>query len=83
MTDEYYRPRDLAGALARVSEECSEVIKLVAKAQRFGLHDVHPQKGKKNIDLIMEELADIEEAKRDLVKILVAQLPSYIKAVIP
>lgn len=51
MTVEKYRPNKLDDAMWRLSEECSEVQKVLAKAGRFGLNDTHPVKGKKNIDL--------------------------------
>jgi hypothetical protein len=56
--------------LVRISEECSEVIKIVCKAQRFGLNDTHPTKRKRNIELLKEELADIETAAADFLRIL-------------
>lgn len=76
MTDEKYRPSKLDDALTRIAEECSEVIKIVCKAQRFGLNDTHPQKGKKNIDLLAEELADVETARQDFLHILAASQPT-------
>lgn len=77
MTDEKYRPTKLDDALVRIAEECSEVIKIVCKAQRFGLNDHHPKKGlKKNIDLLLEELADVETAKADFLRILAESLPA-------
>jgi NTP pyrophosphatase (non-canonical NTP hydrolase) len=56
--------------LARICEECSEVIKIVCKAQRFGLNDTHPIKGKRNIEMLKEELADVEIATADFFRIL-------------
>lgn len=76
MTVEKYRPNKLDDALARVAEECSEVIKIVCKAQRFGLNDHHPKKQKRNVDLLLEELNDVQEAANDLFRILNDMNPS-------
>lgn len=65
-----FRPTKLDDALSRISEECSEVIKIVCKAQRFGLNDTHPAKGKRNIELLSEEMGDVENAYRDSLRIL-------------
>ncbi len=70
MTHEQYRPKKLDDALARIAEECSEVIKIVCKAQRFGLNDYHPQKMKRNIELLLEELEDVKTAETDFLTIL-------------
>jgi NTP pyrophosphatase (non-canonical NTP hydrolase) len=70
MTVEKYRPTKLDDALTRITEECSEVIKIVCKAQRFGLNDTHPAKEKRNIELLKEELADVETAAADFFRIL-------------
>lgn len=76
MTNEKYRPTKLEDALARVAEECAEVIYLVCKAQRFGLGDHHPQSEEKNIDGILRELNDVQEAKADLLRILRGAQPT-------
>lgn len=44
--------------LTVLSEECSEIIKDVAKAQRFGLNDVNPTTGKTNKEAIQAEVND-------------------------
>lgn len=75
MTTEAYRPVRLDDALSRVIEECAEVIKIGTKAQRFGLNDLHPVKQKKNIDLLVDELADVKQAAEDFFAILYATLP--------
>lgn len=76
MTNEKYRPTKLEDALSRVAEECAEVIYLVCKAQRFGLGDHHPETKEKNIDGILRELNDVQEAKKDLLRILGGLKPS-------
>lgn len=45
----------------KVIEECSELIKAICKAKRFGIDDKHPAKQKTNRQLILEEMADVEE----------------------
>jgi hypothetical protein len=70
MTVEKYRPTKLDDALARIAEECTEVGKVVAKAQRFGLNDKHPVKGKRNITLLLEEIDDVITARDDFLRIL-------------
>jgi hypothetical protein len=76
MTVEKYRPTSLDDCLTRIAEECSEVIKVVCKAQRFGLNDINPAKGKRNIDLLFAELKDIEDAKEDFTKCLYQIIPA-------
>ncbi len=70
MTVEKYRPTKLDDALSRIAEECSEVIKIVCKDQRFGLNDTHLIKQKRNVELLREELADVETAAVDFFRIL-------------
>ena len=76
MTNERYRPTKLEDALSRVAEECAEVIHLVCKAQRFGLGDFHPETKEKNIDGILRELNDVQEAKQDLLRIIRSTQPT-------
>ena len=44
----------------KVIEECSEVIKEICKAKRFGIDNVH--KGLTNRDRILDEIADLRYA---------------------
>ena len=44
----------------RVVEECSEVIKEICKAKRFGIDNVH--KGRTNRDRILDEMSDLRYA---------------------
>ncbi len=45
--------------LVILSEECSEVIKNVSKALRFGLRDGYPGSSKTNADNISSEITDV------------------------
>lgn len=44
----------------RVIEECSEVIKEICKAKRFGIDNIH--KDKTNRNRILDEMADLRFA---------------------
>lgn len=46
----------------RLIEECSELIKAICKAKRFGLSNYSPRTGKVNKDWIFEEMRDVEKA---------------------
>lgn len=53
----------------KVIEECSELIKAVCKAERFGYFNYHPSTPyKNNIERIKEEMHDVIEAIEDLEK---------------
>ena len=53
----------------KVIEECSEVIKAVCKAERFGWLNHHPDRpNKTNMDEVKEEMADAVEAFENLEK---------------
>jgi len=45
--------------LTRLVEECSEVIKIVCKIDRFGPFDHNPKEGMTNIDALRAEIGDI------------------------
>lgn len=59
---EKYLPKNLQEAESGLIEECTEVIKAITKAQRFGWQDKHPRKNKTNIELLEEELNDVKRA---------------------
>lgn len=42
-------------------EECSELIKAICKADRFGLFAFHCMTGISNYDAIIEEIADVKK----------------------
>lgn len=44
----------------KTMEECSEVIKAICKAKRFGYENTHPTKGILNWQLILDEINDVE-----------------------
>jgi len=49
-------------------EECSELIQIICKAQRFGWHNWHPDDPEKktNLALTLDEIADVRMACDDL-----------------
>lgn len=57
-----YLPKTMDGKLARLAEECAEVIQVVCKIQRFGIDNHHPVTGVDNIDLLLAEMADLVDA---------------------
>lgn len=69
MTNPKYRPTTAHDALCRISEECHELGKVACKGLRFGIYDRHPKKQKLNIDLLLEELADVNEAVNDFLRL--------------
>jgi NTP pyrophosphatase (non-canonical NTP hydrolase) len=61
-------PTDLSGALARLTEECGEVLKVVGKIGRFGLNATDKKTGltySNGVDLEME-LIDLKHAIADV-----------------
>lgn len=68
MTDPKYRPTNVHDSLVRISEECAELSKVVCKALRFGIYDMHPKKKQRNIQLLITEWHDINDAMNDFLK---------------
>lgn len=68
--NEPYKPKNAAEALSRLAEECSEVIKVCMKMQRFGYFSSHPGEGRRtNMTALKEELSDLEEASEDFFRL--------------
>lgn len=58
----------------RTIEECSELIKEICKAERFGWFNFHPNNPKyTNIDSVLDEIEDVENCCNEL-KILLEKL---------
>lgn len=56
----------------RLIEECSELIKALCKAERFGLFDYHPATPDvTNRDAILAEIADVERMIAEVRGILI------------
>lgn len=51
--------KELEHDLNLITEECSEIIKNLNKAQRFGLLEESPYDRKTNLQLIQEEVTDL------------------------
>lgn len=58
-----FLPADRNGRLFRLVEEMGEVLHVIGKAGRFGMHSHHPEAPDvSNAELILCELADLEHA---------------------
>ncbi|WP_347259002.1 hypothetical protein [Methylocaldum sp.] len=61
MSDPKYQ--NIGSPATRVIEECSELIKALCKADRFGWFNHHPDRpGRLNIDDVFAEMDDVVEA---------------------
>ena len=63
-------PTTWEGRLARVEEECGEVIKAIGKMHRFGRVATDPKTKKKydNVADIMDEVSDLSDAVNRFLK---------------
>lgn len=50
---------DINKNLEILAEECAEVIQIKSKIIRFGMDDVHPNRGKSNREALEQELGDV------------------------
>lgn len=62
--------KDVGSPLTKVIEECSEVIQIACKIDRFGWFNFHPDDPLKttNMFLLKREMADVVEAFKTLEK---------------
>lgn len=57
-----YLPTTPEGRLARLVEECGEVLQVLGKAVRFGIQNRHPKGGPTNREALLLELDDLIHA---------------------
>lgn len=64
MTDERYMRPGVEFALARLNEECGELVSAIGKTMRWGLNSSDPSSGvrESNEDWIYREMEDVEDA---------------------
>lgn len=62
--------KDVGDPVVKVIEECSELIKIICKAERFGWDNWHPDDPTKttNRELAKREMDDVVEAFEELEK---------------
>lgn len=60
--------KHIGDPFTRVIEECSEVIHIITKIQRFGLHNYHPDDPKRESNKLRleSEMFDLEETIKNL-----------------
>lgn len=51
-------------ALTLLAEECSEVVQIICKIQRHGLHSSHPSTHEVNYAMLQKEVGDVLAAMR-------------------
>lgn len=57
--------KDIFDALNRLEEECSEVIKAICKARRFGIYSFH-KNGNTGADELLLEMNDVRQLLADV-----------------
>ncbi|MDR0676121.1 MAG: hypothetical protein LBF97_03660 [Elusimicrobiota bacterium] len=67
MNKEYCK---VGSPFVRLAEECSEVIKVCMKIERFGLNNYHPKKKVFNFFLLEEEIKDVKRCIKEVEKII-------------
>lgn len=58
-----------AEALALLAEECGEVIQMIGKSLRHGLHSCHPGGGESNRVMLGQEIGDVIAAVEILISL--------------
>ena len=46
-------------AMDLLQEECAEVIEIVSKIRRFGMHEMHCKEHRPNVECLVQELGDV------------------------
>lgn len=63
MANPAYLPTDLEGKMARLTEECGEVLQIIGKIGRFGIENHHPiDPATPNHRLLIREIRDLVDA---------------------
>ena len=77
MTDQRYAPKTRDGRIAKVVEECGEVLQTIGKIGRHGLRawDPHTGKGYDNQDDLLREMQDLRDAMHELEQDLAGRRP--------
>lgn len=77
MADPKYK--DIGSPLTKAVEECSEVIKIACKIDRFGWFNYHPDDPNKtpNIELLKREMGDVVESFNVLEKAMAAVIRDH------
>jgi hypothetical protein len=59
---------DIGSPEVKVIEECSELIQILCKVERFGWFSTHPDDcSKSNMELVIEEIDDVNDSLQKLV----------------
>ena len=63
--------QDIGSPEVKVIEECSELIQILCKVERFGWFSSHPDSPEKNnLDDVLNEIEDVNEALNNLMEYL-------------
>jgi hypothetical protein len=77
----HHKYKNIGSPLTKVVEECSEVIQIACKIDRFGWFNSHPNDSLKtpNMDLLKREMDDVIEAFERLEKHMKVLQQQYYK----